>query len=282
MVRSLRQRIVHNGFTWLGLAFYLLVAVFPIYWMFLAAFKTDFDLVDFENFPFWFNEAPTLDHVTYLFTDTKFATWLMNTMEVSGVAVIITLLVCVPGAYALARLRFPAAENFGIGIFMTYLVPPSILFLGLSRVMVFLHLQDNKWGLGLIYPTITVPFCMWLMMGFFKTVPIEIEEAAWVDGCTRLQGIFKVLLPISVAGLLTVTIFAFTLAMQDFLYALAFMSSSDQKTMTVGVVTDLIRGDVYFWGSLMAGAFIAGIPVAILYNFFLDHFVQGITGGAVK
>lgn len=282
MIRNLRQTITQNLIIWGGLIFFLIFAVFPIYWMIITAFKTDFDLVDFENVPFWFNDPPTLEHFTYLFTDTNFAVWLENTFLVAACVVVITLAVCIPGAYALARLRFQAAENLGIGIFMTYLVPPSILFLGLARVVSILHLQDSKWALVLVYPTITIPFCMWLLMGFFKTIPIEIEEAAWVDGCTRVQGAIKVLLPISVAGILTVTIFAFTLAMQEFLYALTFIQSSDEKTMTLGVVTDLIRGDVYFWGSLMAGALLAGIPVAILYNLFLDHFIQGITGGAIK
>jgi multiple sugar transport system permease protein len=196
--------------------------------------------------------------------------------------VLITLAICIPGAYALARLRFFGADTTGIGLFVTYVVPPTILFLALAQLVASAGLYNSKWGLALVYPTFTIPFCMWLLSGFFRTVPAEIEEAALVDGCTRLQAVLRIVLPLSVAGILTVAIFAFTLGMQEFVYALTFVSTSDQKPVTLGVVTDLIRGDVYFWGSLMAGALLAGVPVAILYNFFLDHFVEGITGGALK
>ncbi|MCA1646006.1 MAG: carbohydrate ABC transporter permease [Chloroflexi bacterium] len=181
-----------------------------------------------------------------------------------------------------AGLVFFAVQTLTIGIFLTYLVPTTLLFLPLVKVISFLGLFDKVQSLILAYPTFTIPFCTWLMAGFFKSIPIEIEEAAMVDGCSRLGAIPRVVLPLSVAGILTVAIFAFTLSMQDFVYALTFVSSSDQKVVTIGVVTELIRGDVFFWGSLMAGALIAGIPVAILYSFFLDYFVRGITGGAVK
>jgi len=180
------------------------------------------------------------------------------------------------------RLKFRGSDNLGIGIFLTYLVPPALLFLPLLRVVPDLGVVDTKWALAIVFPTFTLPFCIWLLIGFFKTVPIEVEEAARVDGCNRLTAIVRIVLPLSVAGILTVSIFAFTLAMQEFIYALTFVSTSAEKTVTLGVTTDLIRGDVFKWGSLMAGALFAGIPVAILYNFFLDYFVQGISQGAVK
>jgi multiple sugar transport system permease protein len=201
---------------------------------------------------------------------------------VSAAVVLITLALSVPAGYALARLRFRGAESLTIGIFMTYLVPTTLLFLPLVKVIAFLGLFDKLQSLILAYPTFTIPFCTWLMAGFFKSIPFEIEEAAMVDGCSRIGAIVRIILPLSLAGMLTVAIFAFTLSMQDFVYALTFVSSSDQKVVNIGVVTELIRGDVFFWGSLMAGALIAGIPVAVLYSFFLDYFVKGITGGAVK
>jgi multiple sugar transport system permease protein len=281
MAPAWRKRL-DSGLAYLGLAFYVVVAVFPIYWMAMTALKNDVDLVDIKVVPFWFSRPLTLSHFTYLFEKTRFATWLANTFTISASVVLITLLLCIPGAYALARMRFRGAEHLAIGIFLTYIVPPTLLFLPLVQVVARLGLYNSKWGLVLVYPTFTIPFSMWLLMGFFRTVPLEIEEAALVDGCTRLQAFFRVVLPLSVAGILTVAIFAFTLGMQEFVYALTFVSTSAQKPVTLGVVTELIRGDVYFWGSLMAGALLAGVPVAILYNFFLDRFVEGITGGALK
>jgi multiple sugar transport system permease protein len=194
----------------------------------------------------------------------------------------ITLCAGVPAGYALARLRLPFAENLGIGIFVTYLVPAIILFIPLARVVSTLGLQDRWWALVVVYPTITIPFCTWLLMGFFKTVPFEIEEAAMVDGCGQLGALCRVVLPVSWPGLVTAVIFSFTLSMQDFLYSLAFVAFSGQKPVPLGVATELIRGDVYFWGSLMAGALLVGVPVAIVYNLFLDKFISGITGAAIK
>ena len=265
-----------------GLTPFVIMAVFPLYWMLITAFKQDPDLYRMENIPFWFNMAPTLKNFNILFYQTNYGSWIVNTMTIATWVAIITLLTAVPAGYALARLRLPGAENIGIAIFMTYLVPGIILFLPLSRVVATLGLQDSWWALVLVYPTFTVPFCTWLMMGFFKTVPMEMEEAARVDGCGQLGAFIRVVLPVSVPGVLTAVIFAFTLSMQDFLYGLAFVSPGDQKPVPVGVPTELIRGDVYFWGSLMGAALLVGLPVAILYNFFLDRFIQGITGGVVK
>lgn len=277
-LRRLRSSIIF----WVGLSLFVLFAVFPVYWMFVTTFKQVNDLYNLENNPLLFQLPPTLDQVSYLFEKTDFAVWVLNTAEVGLAVVAITLIICVPAAYALSRTRFPGSGALGIGIFLTYLVPPTLLFLPLSQLVVGLGLINSKWALALVYPTFTIPFCTWLLMGFFKSVPREITEAARVDGCSRLGAMFRIVLPMSVPGLLTIVIFAFTLAMQEYVYALTFVSSSDQKMITLGVVTNLIRGDVFFWGSLMAGALIVSIPVAIVYNLFMDTFVKGITGGALK
>jgi multiple sugar transport system permease protein len=257
-------------------------AAFPFYWMLITTFKTDGDLYNLKSIPFWFNAAPTLEHVEYLFQKTLFLQWLSNTALVGLCVVAITLLVALPGGYSLARMPGRSAESLGIGIFLTYLVPPTLLFLPLSRMVSLLGLQDSVWSLVVVYPTFTIPFCTWLLMGFFKSVPREIEEAAIVDGCTVLGAFMKTVLPLSLPGILTVVIFAFTLTMQEFVYALTFISSSDEKPVTLGVATDLVRGDIFYWGELMGAALIASVPVAIAYNLFLDRFISGITGGAVK
>jgi multiple sugar transport system permease protein len=232
--------------------------------------------------PFWFHLPPTLKNFNLLFYRTSYGAWIVNTMSISFWVSVITLLTAVPAGYALARLRLPFAENLGIGIFLTYLVPPIILFIPLSRVVSTLNLQDSWWSLVVVYPTFTIPFCTWLLMGFFKTVPFEIEEAAMVDGCGQFGALCRVVLPVSWPGVITAIIFSFTLSMQDFLYSLAFVAFSGQKPVPLGVATELIRGDVYFWGSLMAGALLVGVPVAIIYNLFLDKFITGITGAAIK
>ena len=278
-----RKELRRHALIYAGLLPFIVIAVFPIYWMTITAFKQDPDLYRMENFPFWFNLAPTLRNFKILFYQTNYGAWIVNTFTISFWVALITLAAAaVPGGYALARLRLPGAENTGIAIFLSYLVPPIILFLPLSRVVAELGLQDSLWALVLVYPTFTIPFCTWLLMGFFKTVPLEIEEAARVDGCGQASAFMRVILPISLPGILTAVIFAFTLSMQDFLYGLAFVSPGDQKPVPVGVPTELIRGDIYYWGSLMGAALLVGLPVAILYNFFLDRFIQGITGGIGK
>ena len=267
---------------YLGLAPFLVLAVFPILWMAITAIKQDADLYLVDAVPFWFRQAPTWKNFDFLFHNTSYGDWIVNTMVISFWVSAITLLTAMPAGYALARLRLPFAESLGIGIFMTYLVPAIILFIPLARVVSTLDLQDSWWSLVVVYPTFTIPFCTWLLMGFFKTVPFEIEEAAMVDGCGQLGALVRVVLPVSWPGVITATIFSFTLSMQDFLYSLAFVSISDQKPVPLGVATELIRGDIYFWGSLMAGALLVGVPVAIVYNLFLDKFITGITGAAIK
>lgn len=276
------RKVGGSLFAWAALLFYVFIAVIPIWWMVRATFVADYDLVDLQVNPFWFKRQLTLDHLSYLFQHTRFATWYFNTYLVAFCVVLITMVLCVPAAYALARLRFAGGQNIGITIFLSYLIPPILLFLPLNQIVDnVLQLPNSKWAMVAVYPTFTIPFCLWLLMGFFKRIPIELEEAALVDGATRWRAVLQIVLPLTVPGILTAGIFAFTLSMQDFLYALTFASSSTQKVLNTGIPTELIRGDLYFWGELMTAALLAGIPVAILYNFFLDHFVEGITG-AVK
>ena len=281
--RSARYKTVRRtALIYAGLTPFLVIAVFPIFWMLITALKQEPDLYRMDVVPFWFHLPPTMKNFTFLFTNTSYGYWIVNTILISFWVSAATLLTAVPAGYALARLRLPFAENLGIGIFLTYLVPGIILFIPLARMVSTLNLWDSWWALVVVYPTFTIPFCTWLLMGFFKTVPFEIEEAAMLDGCGQLGALLRVVLPVSVPGLITAVIFSFTLSMQDFLYSLAFVSVSDQKPVPLGVATELIRGDVYFWGSLMAGALLVGVPVAIVYNLFLDKFIAGITGAAIK
>jgi multiple sugar transport system permease protein len=264
------------------LAAFVAFAAFPFYWMLITTFKTTADLLNPDNNPFLFNEPPTLEHLHLLFSETLFAQWLLNTAFVGVLVVAITLVLAIPAGYSLARLTGRLGEQLGIAIFLTYLVPPTILFIPLSRVVANLGLQDSLWSLVLVYPSFTVPFCTWLLMGFFKAIPRDLEEAAMIDGYSRFGAFAKVVMPISVAGILTVVIFTFTLVTQEFVYALTFITAASNYTVSVGVPTFLVRGDVYFWGSLMGACFIASVPIAILYNVFLDRFIAGFTVGAVK
>jgi len=257
-------------------------AAFPFAWMLITAFKKTNDLLDPNSFPFWYPKGPTMENLRVLFEDTLFMRWIGNTVFVGVIVVLITLLLAVPAGYALARLSGAFGEQLGIFIFLTYLVPPTILFIPLAKVVSTLHLQDSLWSLVLTYPSFTIPFCTWLMMGFFKAIPKDIEEAAMVDGMSRLGAFVRVILPMSVAGVLTVVIFTFTLVMQEFVYGLTFINSGRNFTVSVGVPSFLVRGDVYFWGSLMGACFIASVPIAIVYNFFVDRFIAGFTVGAVK
>jgi multiple sugar transport system permease protein len=265
---------------------FVLFAAFPFYWMLMASFKQDGDLYrgasDMTQIPYVFNDPATLEHFRTLFSpETPFLKYLWNTFYVGAVVSLITLLVAVPAGYSLARLAGLWGEQWGIGIFLTYLVPPTLLFIPMTRVVNLLGLQDSHWALILIYPTFTIPFCTWLMMGFFKSIPRDIEEQAMIDGYSRLGAMVKTVLPLSVPGLLTVVIFSFTLSIQEFVYALSFINSRDNFLISVGVPTNLIT-DVYNMGAISAATLICSIPVAILYNLFLDRFVAGLTGGAVK
>jgi multiple sugar transport system permease protein len=261
---------------------FVVLTAFPFYWMLVTSLKSNPDLYNITNIPFWFNEPPTLQHFKYLFEQTLFARWLLNSLVIGLSVVAITLVAALPAGYSLARLTGRKGEMLGIGIFLTYLVPPTLLFLPLSRIVASLGLQNSMWSLVLVYPTFTIPFCTWLLMGFFKVMPVEIEEAAIVDGCSLFGAFIRMVIPLSLPAILSVVIFTFTLTVQDFVYAPTFISSSAQKPITLGVATDLVRGDIFFWGEIMAGALIASIPVAIAYNLFLERFISGITGGAVK
>jgi multiple sugar transport system permease protein len=281
MMRSIRKLAARGGLYAL-VASFAFFGAFPFYWMLIATFKTDPDLFRPDNNPFLFNDPPTLDHVRLLLFDTLFPRYLLNTFWVGLAVVVITLAIAVPAAYSLARWARGWGETLGIGIFLTYLVPPTILFIPLSRFTSFLGLHESLWALILIYPTFTIPFCTWLLMGFFKSIPMDIEEQAMIDGESRLGAMVRIVLPLSVSGILTVVVFAFTLSMHEFIYALTFISVSAKKTVSIGVPTELVRGDVFQWGPLMAGALIASIPVAVVYTFFLDRFIAGFTAGAIK
>ncbi len=285
MKRRLVRAAKRAGLYGAALAF-TVFAVFPFYWMFLTAFKQDRDLyvggTVTTHIPWIFNDPPTLEHVQLLFRQTLYLTWVRNTVWIGGLVVLITLLFALPAGYALARLTGRWGERLGIGIFLTYLIPPTLLFIPFSRVIALLGLQNSPWALVLIYPTFTIPFCTWLLMGFFRSIPRDIEEQAMIDGYSRLSAMRKVVLPLAISGILTAAIFAFTLVMQDFVYALTFISSVGKMTVSLGIPVALVRGDVFYWGSLMAAALITSVPIAIVYNLFIDRFIAGLTAGAVK
>ena len=261
-------------------------AGFPFYWMLITAFKQNRDLYvgafDTRHVPWIFNDPPTLEHVRLLFGQTDFLHWIANTLIVVVAVVVVTVAVAVPAGYSLARLTGRWGERLGIGIFFTYLIPPTLLFIPFARLVALLGLQNSLGALILIYPTITIPFCTWLVMGFLRSVPWDIEEQAMIDGYSRLAVIVKVVPRLIVPGILTVVVFTFTLVMQEFVYALTFISSVDRMTVSLGVPIALVRGDVYHWGSLMAAALFTSIPLAVIYNLFIDRFIQGFTLGAVK
>ena len=267
---------------WAILSVFAACLAFPFYWMLITTFKQTGDLYNLKNNPFLFNAPPTLEHLRFLFTETLFLRWLGNTTVIGVLVVAITLVFSLPAAYALARLSGRMGEILGISIFVTYLVPSTLLFIPLSRIVALLGLQDSIWSVVLVYPSFTIPFSIWLLMGFFKSIPPEIEDAAMVDGLTRFGAFLKLVVPMSTSGILTVVIFSFTLVTQEFVYALTFISSSAHQTVSVGVPIFLIRGDVYYWGSLMAACLISSLPTALVYNMFLDRFIAGFTVGAIK
>ena len=276
--RAFRRRVLMHVL----LVPFLLFAVFPFYHMTLTSLKTDRELYDRGAVPLLIRQGVTLEHYTKLLTESMFLTWTKNSLVVTLLATVVSLVIGTMAAYALARLKFFAVGSFGTGIFVTYLVPTSLLFLPLAQVVNWLGLADSKWALVVTYPTFLVPFCTWLLMGYFRTVPKEVEECAMVDGCTRIQALWRIVLPIAIPGLVCAALFAFTLSWNEFIYALTFTSSSDQITASVGVTSELIRGDIYFWGQIMAGAVLGSVPIVILYVFFLDYYVSGLTAGAVK
>jgi multiple sugar transport system permease protein len=263
---------------------FVFVLLFPFYWMVITTVRPDAELYrpwNAPNYnPFW-TWQPTLEHIQYLLEETLFGTWMLNTMIIALTSTVISLVCGVFAGYALARLNFPFAGSLGTGIFITYLVPQTLLFIPLSDIIRNFRLGDSPWALILTYPTFLIPFCTWLMMGYFKAIPKELEECARIDGASRFKAMLYIILPIAVPGILSAGIFAFTLSWNEFIYALVFLASPEQKTVPVGVTSELIRGDVFFWGPLMAGALLGSIPVALVYSFFVEHYVAGMTG-AVK
>jgi len=262
------------------LGVFLFVLLFPFYWMAMTSFKDNEELVSKAANPFWISH-PTLEHFDKLLFRTEYPIWMWNTILISVVSTFASLLASVLAAYAIERLRYKGSKQVGLAIFLAYLVPPSILFIPLATIVFKLGLFDTRWALILTYPTFLIPFCTWLLMGYFRSIPYELEECALIDGATRLQILTKIILPLAVPGLISAGIFAFTLSWNEFIYALTFVSSSEVKTVPIGVVTELVEGDVYHWGALMAGALLGSLPVAILYSFFVEYYVAGMTG-AVK
>jgi multiple sugar transport system permease protein len=262
---------------YLPLVVFLIVLLFPFYWMAITSVKPDAELLSREGNPFWVIN-PTLSHFYKLLFETSYPQWLWNTVLVSVVSTFVSLAASVFAAYAIERLRFKGSKHVGLSIFLAYMVPPSILFIPLANVVFNLGLFDTRWALILTYPTFLIPFCTWLLMGYFRSIPAELEECALIDGASRWQILVKIVLPLAVPGLISAGIFAFTLSWNEFIYALTFISSSEVKTLPVGVVTELVQGDVYQWGPLMAGALLGSLPVAFIYSFFVEYYVSGMTG----
>jgi multiple sugar transport system permease protein len=266
---------------YLPLACFLIILLFPFYWMTITAFKPNAELYDYKTHnPFWIT-SPTLDHIRLLLFNTAYPKWLMTTMMVAVGATVLSLVSSTLAAYAIQRLRFTGSQYVGLGIYLAYLVPPSILFIPLATMVFQLGLFDSPFALILVYPTFLVPFCTWLLIGYFKSIPYELEECALIDGATRLQILRQITLPLAVPGLISAGIFSFTLSWNEFIYALAFIQSSENKTVPVAILTELVTGDVYQWGALMAGSLLGSLPVAIFYSFFVDYYVSSLTG-AVK
>jgi len=276
------KRVFAKSWIYGALAPFIIFSAAPFYVMLITMFKRSHDLFSPTNNPFLLNEPITMEHLDLLFNQTLYVRFLANTFLVGVAVVIITVLLAVPAALSIARLAGKWGESIGIAIFLTYLVPPTLLFIPLSRVVSLLGLQNSLWSLVLVYPTFTVPFCTWLMVSFFKAIPKDIEEQALVDGCSRTGAMVKILLPLSVPGIITVVVFAFTLVAHEYIYALAFIQDSAKKTIGIGMTTELVRGDVFYWGALMGGALLASIPVAILYTLFLDRIISGMAMGTVR
>ncbi len=265
---------------YLPILLFLVAMLFPFYWMTITSLKSNTELFTGPN-PFIVLK-PTFEHYVYLFTQTGLVRWTLNSAVVAIVSTALSLFCSILAGYSLARLRYRGATGIGWGVFITYLVPPTLLFLPLTFLIRQFHLFNNLWGLILTYPTFLIPFCTWLLMGYFKGIPRELEESALVDGAGRIQAMVRIVVPLALPGILSAGIFAFTLSWNEFLYSLIFMNDSAMKTIPVGVTTDLVRGDFFYWGELMAGALWGSVPVALLYSFFVDHFVAGMTAGAVK
>ena len=281
-VRSRGSRVRSALFSYANLMPFIAFALFPFYYMVITSLKKDAELYSLKSVPFLIQTGVITDHYRYLFFKTDFLTWVKNSLIISVVATAVSLVIAILAGYSLARLRYRGVGAFGTAVFITYLVPPTLLFLPLSQVVVWLGISDTIWSLIVTYPTFLVPFSTWLLMGYFRTIPREVEECALVDGASRMQTLVRIVLPMAIPGIVCVTLFGFTLTWNEFTYALTFISQTANKTAVVGVTADLIRGDIYYWGSLMAGAVVASLPIVVIYVWFLDYYVSGLTAGAVK
>jgi len=279
---SRAARIRSTAFTYGNLIPFLFFALFPFYFMLITSFKSNAELYNLKSVPFLIQTGVITEHYRYLFQHTEFLTWIKNSLVISVVATSLSLVISILAGYSLARLRYRGVGSFGTAVFVTYLVPSTLLFLPLSQVVVWLGISDTIWALIVTYPTFLVPFSTWLLMGYFRTIPKEVEECALVDGASRFQTLYRIVLPMAIPGIVCAALFGFTLTWNEFIYALTFVSQSANKTAVVGVTADLIRGDIYYWGSLMAGAILASLPIVVIYVFFLDYYVSGLTAGAVK
>jgi multiple sugar transport system permease protein len=277
-LESLPRRVVT---LYIPLGLILIVLLFPFYWMVLTSIKPDEQLIDMNTYnPFWVVH-PTLKHINKLLFETQYPRWLWNTMYVAVGATVLSIIASVLAAYAIVRLRFKGADTVGVLIFFAYLVPPSILFIPLASVIQAYGLFDSPLSLILVYPTLLIPFSTWLLMGYFKTIPYELEECALIDGASRWQILTRIVVPLAIPGLISAFIFSFTLCWNEFIYALTFLQSTPNKTVPVAIVNEFVDGDIYKWGSLMAGALVGSLPLVILYAFFVEHYVSAMTG-AVK
>lgn len=282
MISSLRvQKYFKTTMVTLGLIFFIVILLFPFFWMFITSIKPNTELYDMNQPPLVLHKA-TIEHYVYLIQNTRFLLWLKNSAVVATVSTAISLVIGTLAAYSLARLRFRGAQTLGLTIFITYLIPTTLIFLPLAYVVRNLGLYDKQIALMVTYPTFLIPFCTWLLMGYFKGIPKELEESAMVDGATRLQALRMIVLPITLPGIVSAGLFAFTLSWNEFVYALTMAQTEAIKTLPVGIVSQLVLADVYYWGSLMAAALLGSVPVAFLYSFFLEYYVKGMTAGAVK
>jgi multiple sugar transport system permease protein len=267
--------------TYANLVPFIFFALFPFYFMFVTSFKRNAELYNLKAVPFWIQTGAIGDHYTFLFQKTEFLIWMKNSLTISVIAMTVSLVIAILAGYSLARLRFRGVNSFGTAVFITYLVPPTLLFLPLSQVINWLGLSDSIWALVVTYPTFLVPFSTWLLMGYFRTVPREVEECALVDGASRMQTLTRIVLPMAVPGVVCAALFGFTLCWNEYIYALTFLTSVQNKTVPVAIVNEFVDGDVYRWGSLMAGALCGSLPLVVLYAFFVEHYVAAMTG-AVK
>lgn len=266
---------------YLPLAAFLFFALFPFYWMLISSFKANPELYNLRANRLWIKN-PTLDQFRDLFAKTAVLQWLWNSFFVSFLTSMVSMTLGIMAGYALARLKFPGAQAFGLATFITYLVPTTLIFIPLASVVQKLGLSNSIWSLVVTYPTFLIPFCTWMLIAYFKSIPKDMEECAMIDGCTRIGAMVRIVLPMAIPGVIFSAMFSFTLSWNEFVYALTFISSTTHKTMSVAVPTELIRGDAYFWGELMAASLLGSVPVAVLYSFFMEYFVSGLTAGALK